>query len=165
VDALQLIIGPDNGEATWWQLSIRAVLLFGVGILFLRLAGRRTFSQATPLDIIVAIILGSNLSRAMTGKAPFVAALAATLVLVLLHRAVAMATLRWNWLASLVKSRPTVLIKNGVVDEAALRRHGLSEDDLEEGLRLEQQIKPSTVRLAVLEGGGRISVVPRKTDG
>lgn len=160
-DALHALIGPENGDATWWQLSVRAVLLLVLGIALLRIAGRRTFSRATPLDIVVAIVVGSNLSRAMTGKAPFLAALAATLTLVVAHRALAMATLRWNRLATWIKARPSVLVKDGVVDESGLARHGLSHEDLLEGLRLEQVDNPGDVRLATLEAGGRISVVRR----
>ncbi|HEX2801138.1 MAG TPA: hypothetical protein VHN73_03640, partial [Phenylobacterium sp.] len=88
-------IGPDNGDGTTAQLCVRAVIPFVVGIAYIRIAGRRTFSQSAPLDIIIAIVVGSNLSRAMTGKALFWPALAATLLLVVLHRALAMATLRW----------------------------------------------------------------------
>jgi len=164
MELLHAIIGSEEGDAAWWQLSIRAVLLLFFGILLIRIAGRRTFSQATPLDIVVALIIGSNLSRAMTGKAPFLPALAATLVLALLHRAVAMATLRWNWFAAFTKGKATVLVRDGQVDRKALMRHGLSEADLEEGLRLEQADQPADVKLAVLEGGGRISVIPKKGD-
>jgi uncharacterized membrane protein YcaP (DUF421 family) len=124
-------------------------------------AGRRTFSHTTPFDIVVAIIVGSNLSRAMTGRAPFLPAIAATLTLVVLHRLLAMATLRWNLLSRILKSTPAVLVRDGVVDEKALIRHGLSRADLLEGLRLEQVEKPQDVRLATLEGAGRISVVPK----
>lgn len=162
MNAFHQLIGPEDGSAAWWQLSVRAVILFAVGIAFLRIAGRRTFSQATPLDIVVAIIVGSNLSRAMTGKAPFLPTLAASLVLVLLHRAFAMATLRWSWLASVMKSRPVVLVKDGVVDEEAMRRHGISREDLLEGLRLQQVKGPEDAGLATLEAGGRISALPRK---
>jgi uncharacterized membrane protein YcaP (DUF421 family) len=161
VDSFYALIGPENGDAAWWQLCIRAVILFLMGIVYLRVAGRRTFSKATPLDIVVALIVGSNLSRAMTGKAPFLPALAATFVLVLLHRLVAYATLRWNWLANVMKVGPTVLVRDGQVDEAALRRHGLSREDLLEGLRMEQAEQPGDVRLATLEGSGRISVIRR----
>ena len=72
-----------------------------------------------------------------------------------------MATLRWNWLAAALKSKPAVLVRDGAVDAMALRRHGLSMDDLLEGLRLEQVELPAEVKLATLEAGGRISVVPR----
>src|SRR5690348_14664775 len=128
METLRAVIGPENGEATWWQLCVRALILFVVGLVYVRIAGRRTFSHATPFDIVVAIIVGSNLSRAMTGKAPFLGALAATLLLVLLHRLAAMATLRWNWFANLAKSRPAVLVRDGQIDEAALRRHELSTE-------------------------------------
>lgn len=98
MDMFRLLIGPDNGEATVAQICARAALLFMFGILCIRVAGRRTFSQYSPLDIVVAIVVGSNISRIMTGKAPFVPGLAATFLLVALHRAVAMASLRWNLL-------------------------------------------------------------------
>lgn len=161
METFYALIGPENGEASALQMSVRAVLLFVAGIAYLRIAGRRTFSKATPLDIIVAVIIGSNLSRAMTGKAPFIGALVATLVLAVLHRLVAMSSLRWSWLADLVKARPVVLVEHGDVDERALKRHGLSQADLAEGLRLEQAASPAEVERATLEANGRISVLPK----
>ena len=157
---LRSVIGPDDSAAVW-QICVRAVIIFVFGLLCVRIAGRRTFAQATPLDIIVAIVVGSNLSRIMTGRASFFGGLAACLLLVVLHRALAMATLRWNGLATLVKGGPVVLVRDGRIDEAALRRHELSRDDLEEGLRMEQEENCDNVRLATLEAGGKISVVRR----
>jgi len=159
MEMLRALIGPDNGDASAGQLCARAVILLLLGIAYIRIAGRRTFSHATPLDIVVAIVVGSNLSRAMTGKAPFWPALAATLLLVVLHRVLVMATLRWNWLAKLVKAQPVVLIRDGVEDRRAMLRHGVGEMDLLEGLRLEQVERPADVRLATLENSGKISVV------
>lgn len=159
MNLLHAFIGPEDGNATWWQLSLRALILFVAGVALLRIAGRRTFSQATPLDIIVALIIGSNLSRIMTGKAPFLPGLAATLTLVCLHRVLAMATLRWGLLARWLKSKPVVLVRDGQADERAMTRHGLSREDLLESLRLEQFDRVEDVKLATMEGGGRISVV------
>lgn len=78
MDWLTALIGPDDGTATTWQFCVRALVLLPYGILCIRIAGRRTFSNLTPLDIFVAIVVGSNISRAMTGKAPFLPTLAAT---------------------------------------------------------------------------------------
>lgn len=158
---LHVIIGPDDGTASTVQFCARAAILFVYGLFCIRVAGRRTFSNLSPLDIIVAIVVGSNISRAMTGKAPFVGTLAATLLLVALHRVVAMATVRWNPLATFVKGRPTVLVRDGEPDRKAMRRHGISDDDLVEGLRMEQTRDPSEVALATLERGGKISVVKK----
>ena|ERR1700758_2506092 len=162
MEMFRLLIGPDNGEATVAQICARAILLFAFGILCIRVAGRRTFSQYSPLDIVVAIVVGSNISRIMTGKAPFVPGLAATFLLVVLHRAVAMASLHWSALGRLAKSSPVELVRDGVVLEDALAAHQLSRDDLLEGLRMEQVDDPGAVKSAKLEGGGKISVVRRK---
>jgi uncharacterized membrane protein YcaP (DUF421 family) len=164
MDVIRTLIGPDNGDANAAQLCVRALILFAIGIAYIRIAGRRTFALATPLDIVVALVVGSNLSRAMTGKAPFWPALAATLLLVVLHRVLATLALRWNWLAKLVKAEPVVLVRDGKEDRRAMARHGIGEDDLLEALRLEQVERPDEVRLGTLENSGNISVVRRKAD-
>lgn len=159
MEVLRTVIGPDNGNASAAQLCVRAIILFLIGIAYVRIAGRRTFSQASPLDIVVALVVGSNLSRAMTGKAPFWPTLAATLLLVVLHRVFVMMTIRWKWLAKLMKAEPVVLVRDGVKDENAMLRHGIGNVDLLEGLRLEQVDRIEQVKLATLENSGRISVV------
>lgn len=161
MEFLHALIGPDTGDAAIWQLCIRALILLPFGVLCIRIAGRRTFSQLAPLDIIVAIIIGSNLSRAMTGKAPFLGGLVATLVVVVLHRLLAMASLRWGVVARLVKCAPVVLVRDGHVDTEAMAKHGIGQIDLDEGLRMEQIASAADVQRATLEAGGKISVVPK----
>lgn len=158
METIRALIGPDE-SAEPWQICIRAVVIFAFGVLCVRLAGRRTFSQSTPLDIVVALVVGSNLSRIMTGKASFFGGLAATLIIVILHRLLAMATLRWNVIAKVLKCAPTPLVQDGKPDRQTMDRHGIAMADLEEGLRLEQVRRCEEVELAMLEPSGRISVV------
>jgi uncharacterized membrane protein YcaP (DUF421 family) len=155
---LTALIGPDEAPSIP-QFCVRAAVLFAFGIFCIRMSGRRSFSQASPLDIIVAIIIGSNLSRMMTGRVDFLGGLAASLVVVALHRVLAMAVLRWGWLERWIKGPSVVLVRDGRADRAAMVRHGVSEHDLMESLRLEQAETLDEVRLATLEDGGRISVI------
>jgi uncharacterized membrane protein YcaP (DUF421 family) len=162
MEIIRSLIGPDEGPQTALQLSFRALLLLALGILCVRIAGRKTFAQASPLDIIVAVILGSNLSRMMIGNVHFFPSLAATLTLVVASRLLQYATLRWGLLASLIKCGPVVLARDGVMDRKAMNRNGISEADLAEGLRMEQHEGLQGIRLATLEGGGKISIVPKE---
>ena len=73
-------------DLSWVQECARAVLVFAYGLVLVRIAGRRVFGKWSALDIIVSIIVGSNLSRAMTGGAPLWGTLAATTLLMGLHR-------------------------------------------------------------------------------
>lgn len=160
MEMVRLLIGPDE-HANPWQMCARVLILFVFGLICIRVAGRRTFAQASPLDIIVAVVVGSNISRIMTGKASFFGGLAATLLLVVLHRVVAMATLKSELLNKLIKSPATELVRDGVMDLDIMRRHAISEDDLKEGLRLKSVDRIADVKRATLEGGGEISVIKK----
>jgi uncharacterized membrane protein YcaP (DUF421 family) len=162
MEMIRLLIGPDEGPQTALQLSFRALFLLAFGVVCVRIAGRKTFARASPLDIIVAVVLGSNLSRMMIGNVEFLPSLAATLTLVIASRLLEIATLRWGPLTNLLKGAPVVLVRDGTVDRKAMHRHGISDADLAEGMRLEQQEKLQDIRLATLEGGGRISIVPKE---
>jgi uncharacterized membrane protein YcaP (DUF421 family) len=83
-------IGPDEAAPNTPQLCARAFVLLLYGPLCLRIAGRRGFSSLNPFDIFIAIVVGSNISQVMTGKVPFIASLAATMVAVVMHRLLAM---------------------------------------------------------------------------
>lgn len=74
-----------TGQVTWVQECARAALIFAYGLLLVRVAGRRAFARWSALDIVVAIIVGSNLSRSLTGSAPLFPTIAATALLMLLH--------------------------------------------------------------------------------
>jgi uncharacterized membrane protein YcaP (DUF421 family) len=165
MELFRTLIGPDDGQAGIGQMCFRTLILFIFGIICIRIAGRRTFAQASPLDIIVAIVVGSNISRVMIGRAPFWASLAATLLLVLLHRALAMGTLRWNLLSSWVRGSAVDLVVGGVANEKAMFRHAIGHDDLMEGLRMEQVDDLAKVKRATLEAGGKISVIPNDKSG
>jgi len=161
MDILRTLIGPDEGHQTAAQLCFRALFLLALGVICVRIAGRKIFDQASPLGIVVALVLGSNLSRMMIGKVEFWPSVAATLLLAFASRVLEFATLHWGLLASWIKSRPVVLVRDGVPDRKAMLGNGVSEADLAEGLRMEQYDKLQDVRLATLEGGGKISIVPR----
>lgn len=53
------------------QECLRSIAVFAFGLALVRLAGRRMFCKWSAIDIIVSIMIGSNLSRAITGSAPF----------------------------------------------------------------------------------------------
>jgi glucose dehydrogenase len=40
-----------KGDILWWEMSIRAVLIFIFGLVLIRLFGRRAFGKQHPLDM------------------------------------------------------------------------------------------------------------------
>src|SRR3954454_16935665 len=75
----------SGSDLAWYQECARAAVIFVYGLALVRIAGRRIFGKWSALDIVVSIIIGSNLSRTLTGNAQLWGTLAATTLLVALH--------------------------------------------------------------------------------
>ena len=152
------LIGPDHTQLLWWQELVRAGIIFVVGIVLIRASGLRTFSRYSPLDTIVAVVIGSNLSRAMTGSAPFLPTLTASLLIVAAHRLIAIACMHSKALGALVKGNAKPLIIAGQLDAAVLRKESITHDDLMEAIRLRGGVDLGDVSHASLERNGKISL-------
>jgi uncharacterized membrane protein YcaP (DUF421 family) len=158
---LEDLIGRDMGAILWWQMSIRALLIFLFGLVLIRLFGRHAFGKQTALDIILAIVIGSNLSRALTANSPFVPTLVATAAIVLLFWVLSRLCVRWPAFGRLVKGDPIWLIRDGRRDLGKMQRTGVSAGDIEEAARQSGLAGVSGVHEAVLERNGKISTLRR----
>lgn len=158
MDWLSELFGP-TGHVDTGQECARAVLIFAYGLFLVRIAGRRIFGKWAALDIIVSIIVGSNLSRALTGGAPIVGTLAATTLLMVLHWALAhLAALR-PAISRLVEGRAVPLATGGELREKATKWHSVTQSDLEEALRKSGIEHVEQTRKLVLEPSGNITVL------
>ncbi len=160
--SLHAYIGQKGADIAWWQMTVRGVLVFLFGLAVLRIAGRRVFNKGAPIDIILAVLIGSNLSRALTGNAPFAATLAATAGLVLVYWVIMRIAFHFKPIGWLVKGRPTRLVQDGKIDWQVMRRHGFSEGDLAEALRSKGIAQVQEVMTAYMERDGSISVVRKQ---
>lgn len=161
MDWFHHIIGPDKPQILWWQECIRALLIFVFGLVLIRLFGRRAFGRQNALDIIFAIIIGSNLSRTLTGGAEFFPTLAATAVMAFVYWVSDHIAARWALFSRLVKGTPIPLTRDGKLDPKAMKRSGVSEGDIEESARTSGLPSLKTLRQAILERNGKISTIAK----
>jgi uncharacterized membrane protein YcaP (DUF421 family) len=164
-DQLQTLLGlgRDVGDVGAVQMALRTIVIYAFSLLIVRLGSKRFLSEATAFDVVVGIMLGSVMSRAINGSAPFVPTLFAGMVLVGMHWLLGVLAYHASWFGTLVKGSPVLLIKDGNIQREAMRRAGLSKNDLEQALRLRSnQTDLAKIQLAYLERNGGISVLPCK---
>lgn len=154
-------LGRDIADVRPGEMAMRAVVIYAVTLAIVRFGSKRLLSRATAFDIIVAIMLGSVMSRGINGSAAFVSTIVAGATLVAIHWLLAFITSRFDWwFGPVVKGRAVLLIRDGKVQRDGMREARLSDNDLEEQLRLNGAVTdPSQVRLAYFERNGRISVI------
>jgi uncharacterized membrane protein YcaP (DUF421 family) len=125
----------------------------------LRLSGRRTFADWSAIDVVISIIIGSSLSRALTGSAPLPGTLAACAVLAGLHVVLAYGVARSRWFSKVLEGRAIELGKGGTLDHELRKRHMISESDLMEALRKKGVEDLRQTERIVLEASGEITVI------
>lgn len=141
---------------------LRAALVYIVTLLIVRLGKKRFMGRATAFDVIVGIILGSIVSRAITANAPLLPALVAAATIMSLHWLLSAAALSFPRFGRLIKGKPSMLIKNGVIDDLALRREHMTAHDIDEDLRGKSIGTADEVREARLERNGSLSILKTK---
>ncbi len=166
MDALNVALGLglESRDINVIQMGLRAAVVFIVTILMVRLAKKRFMGRATAFDVILGIMIGSIVSRAVTGNSPFFPALAATAVLLGMHWLFSGIAMRWHGFGSLIKDEPRTLIRDGQVDEQAMRKSHMTEHDLWEDLRGKGVSDLKQVAEARLERSGNLSVIKARQD-
>jgi uncharacterized membrane protein YcaP (DUF421 family) len=129
-------------------------------IVGLRLFGRRQLAQLTGLDLVVVLLLGSAVETAMIhGDLSLPAGLISAGTLFVMNRLLTVVFLHSPRLSQLVNGGPILLVHDGEVIESQCRRVGMTRPDLDAALRGRGYADPASVREAVYETDGTISVV------
>jgi uncharacterized membrane protein YcaP (DUF421 family) len=156
-------IGTQPGELTFLQVSLRGVIVFIAALIVIRMGSKRSLAEKTAFDAVFLVIIGSMLSRAINGSAPFFPTLGTGFVLVVLHRLFGIAAYYSHVFGILVKGKPVVLVENGRLQPRNMLWEHISKHDLEEDMRLDASTADlSKIQVAQLERSGDISFIKAK---
>lgn len=156
-------LGVDN--LSIWQIGLRGFIIYVTAILLVKIGEKRFMGKNTAFDMILGIILGSVLSRAITGNAPFFPTIGAGLVLVGVHWLFSVISFRSDWFGTLIKGSARVLVEDGEILWDNMRRSHISRKDLEMALYTTGRVTElAQVKTARFERSGDISVIPRENE-
>lgn len=144
------------------QMGDRAFVMFFITLILIRIAGMRAFGTKSAFDNIIVIMLGALLSRAVVGVSPFLPTVVAGLVLCVVHRLLAIVSVRNDTISHWVKSEEVVLYKNGRLNKKIMNQCDISMGDLMEGVRLSGNVNSlDEVEEVYIERNGQISVIKK----
>jgi uncharacterized membrane protein YcaP (DUF421 family) len=155
-------LGVEPQDLSFFQVSLRGIIIFLATLITVRLGHKRSLAQRTPFDAVLLVILASVLSRAINGSAAFFPTIGGGVVLVLVHRIFAYLAYYSHGFGILVKGQPDVIVRDGKCDRNMMLRNHVSLHDLDEDMHLNGHIEElSEVRLARVERSGDISVIKK----
>lgn len=143
----------------WWELVIRAVVVYVVLLILIRLTGKRQIGQFSPYDLVLLLILSNAVQNSMNaGDNSLVGGLILALTLVSLNYLVGLLTFKSRKVEAFVDGRPQVLIHDGKLFEDIMVEAQITHTELMSSLRESGYFSIAEVGLAILENNGRISV-------
>ncbi len=116
-------------------LTLRVSVALAFLWFVLRVAGKRQFLDAGPLDLVVALLLGALAQAMVLGGVDLRVGLFALGMLVWIHLIGVFGLSRSPRLRVWLRGRPTVLVRDGRVQREALAQEGLTDLQFESLLR------------------------------
>lgn len=142
------------------DIVIRATVMFAVLFALLRLMGKRELGQMTPFELVMLVVLGDLIQQgvthndfSLTGASLAIGTFAFWTVVL------GWAVYRWPRAQRWIEGEPRVLIRDGALIEANLRRDRLTRREIESEMRLAGIASIGEVAWAILEPEGRISFI------
>ena len=159
IDLVNSSLGLNAEQLNIWQMGLRAAVIYIAALIMVRLADDRRFiGKYAAFDVILSIIFGSTLSRAINGSSAFFETIFAGFVLVGMHWLVSTVSFYSTKFEIYIKGQPQILIKNGQLCHKTLETCHITQEDLVSSLRLKCQTDElQQVERACLERNGDIS--------
>lgn len=142
--------------------TLRTGLLYGLLILSVRLMGKRQVAEMEPAEFVVTMLLANLASVPMQDNGlPLLSGVAPILTVLSLELILAVLSMKLLPVRRLLNGVPTLLIREGRIDQKALSASRMSLDELEQKLREKDVFDCAEVAWAILETDGELTVMRR----
>jgi uncharacterized membrane protein YcaP (DUF421 family) len=147
----------------WWEFILRAVIIYCVLMVMMRVSGRRTVGQFTPFDLLIVMLLSEAVSNSLHGgDEGITGGLIVAATLVTLNLIISTITANSRKAADIIEGTPVLLGRNGQLYKEVIRKCKLSEQEVEEILR-QNDAELHETETIFLEPDGEITVQKKKS--
>jgi uncharacterized membrane protein YcaP (DUF421 family) len=147
------------------EIAARTLVVYLAVVVGLRIFGKRELGQMTPFDLVLLLTLSNSVQNAMTGPdTSLTGGLVAATTLLASNYLLNRSGSQVPWVKKWLVGNPTLLIHEGQVIQAHVKREGITEEELLMAARQHGIDKLQDVKEAVLEIDGNISIIPASAE-
>ena len=139
----------------------RAAAVYVLMLIVIRLLGKRTVGNFAAFDLLVALMLGEVVDEIIYGDVTFLQGTVAIVVIAAAQASNAWLTWWDHGFDKLLEGVPTVIVKNGTLQEDGMRAERMNRKDVIAHLREQGIHDLREVHLAIVEDDGAVSVLRR----
>ncbi len=143
------------------RLAGYTAVLYLIVVVALRLLGKRHIGDMQPSEFVVTILLSEMATIPLQDpEQPLINGIVPILVLLAYELLLSFGFIKSRLLWRLFEGKEVILVRQGAIDERALRRNRVTLNELFEMLRLAGYTDLSQIQYAIFETNGQLSVVP-----
>jgi uncharacterized membrane protein YcaP (DUF421 family) len=139
--------------------ALRAVAVYALMLVVIRVSGKRTIGNFSAFDLLVALMLGEVVDEIIYGDVTFTQGAIPILTVAILQYANSWASYWGHGMDRVLEGSPSIVVRHGRLQRDGMRQERMNEKDVMAELRLRGVAELSEVRLAAIENDGQLSVV------
>lgn len=144
---------------------IRTAVLYFFLTFSIRLMGKRQIGDMQPNELVITLLISEIAAIPLQDTSqPLLLGIASIFILVILEIVMSVLSLKSLKIRKLMSGKSVVIIKNGIIDQHAMKKVRMTVLDLIELLRGQNIFDISTVAFAVLEVNGELSVLLKNSE-
>ncbi|WP_346725793.1 DUF421 domain-containing protein [Alteribacter keqinensis] len=149
-------------NTTFPSLTIELLIGFFALLILTKVLGKTQITQLTPFDFISALVLGELVGNAIYDKeiglkyVLYAIGLWGTFIYFIEY-----ITQKWKGTRSILEGKPSIVIREGVIDRNQLKKNKLDLDQLQHLLRDKDVFSFKEVEYAILEPNGTVNVLKK----
>lgn len=141
-------------------VAAKTALVYLLLIIIMRILGKRQLGELEISELITTILISEIAAAPLTSSEAELGAAAVSLgVIVILEIVLSRLCCKHPRLRRILSSPPSTLIDNGVINQRELEKNRISPEELLSELRQQGAVSPGSVKYAILEENGLLSVV------
>ena len=142
----------------WLEKILRPVIIYLFLVISLRLAGTRELAQLNPFDLVVLLTLSNTVQNAIIGDDNTITGgIIGAATLLVVNYWVVRLLYGHEKLERIVEGEEDVLIENGVVNLARMKKELITETELQAAAHKQGFASLDQVEKAVLDPGGTVA--------
>lgn len=145
------------------SIVARVAIIYVSLLVLLRIVGRRTLSDVTPMDMLVMLLISETVSPSLTnGNDSIPGGVLAAGTLIALASLTSRLAFRHRGFERLTSGATALLIRDGKVDSATMRRFRITDEDLDTALHENGVLRVDQVARGFVEACGDITIVKKQ---
>ena len=143
-------------------IFLRAIILFTVLLVVMRLMGKRQIGEMEPFELVITLVISELACIPMSDRSiPITYGIVAILSMFVIHQAILMMS-KSSKMQGVISGKPVMVIEKQSINVYALRQMNMQVGDLLQALRVTNHFSLEEVDYGIMETNGQLTVVANK---